>query len=222
MSVSDEPSALLNAGLARLGLPDPDSAREALSRYLDELERWNPRFGFVNARSRAELVVRHVLDSLAPWRHVRDETRGDGVLDVGSGAGFPGIPLAIVLPGVSFTLLERSAKKISFLKTCVTLLSLERVRVEQGAFASVKGVFDVVTFRAVAPLARFLADAPRAFSPSRVLVAYKGKLDRARSEVEELQSATGNLFHAEVIPVTVPFLDEERCVVILRHSLTNG
>ena len=217
-----EASELLEAGLAALGIPDRDSARETLSRYLDELERWNPRFGFVNAGSRAELVVKHVLDSLAAWRHVRDEAHGGGVLDVGSGAGFPGIPLSVVLPDISFTLLERSSRKVSFLKTCAALLRLEHARVVQGDFASVEGVFDVVTFRAVAPLGRLLADAPRRCPRFGVLIAYKGKLDRARGEIEELQRSAGDLFRAEAVPVAVPFLDEERCVIILRHSLTNG
>jgi len=222
MSFPDEPSVLLDEGLIRLGIPEPGPAHRLLGRYLDELEQWNPRFGFVKVRSRAELVVRHLLDSLSAWSQVRDQTGAGGVLDVGSGAGLPGIPLAIVLPGVSFTLLERSAKKVSFLKTCRTLLGLDHVTVAQGDFAAVKGVFDVVTFRAVAPLARLLADARRGGPSFRALIAYKGKLDRARQEIEDVRSSMGDLFRVELIPVTVPFLDEERCVVILRHSLTNG
>lgn len=222
MNAPEEPSALLDAGLAELGIPDRGCARETLSRYLDELERWNPRFGFVHAASRAQLVVRHVLDSLSAWRQVRDEARDGGVLDVGSGAGFPGIPLSVVLPDISFTLLERSSRKISFLKTCAALLPLEHARVVQGDFASVEGVFDAVTFRAVAPLGRLLADAPRTCPRFKVLIAYKGKLDRARREIEELERSAGDLFRARAVPLTVPFLDEERCVIILRRSLTNG
>ena len=102
-----------------------------------------------------ELIVKHVLDSLSAWRQVREEAREAGVLDVGSGAGLPGIPLAIALPDISFTLLERSAKKVSFLRTCKALLGLERARVIQGDLASASAsLFDVVTFRAVAPLSR--------------------------------------------------------------------
>jgi 16S rRNA (guanine527-N7)-methyltransferase len=217
-----DPAALLREGLGRLGVPGPEAAFGTLGLYLDELERWNPRFGFVKAASREGLVVKHVLDSLSAWRHVRDETRGGGVLDVGSGAGFPGIPLAIVLPGVSFTLLERSAKRASFLRNCRTLLGLRRLEVVQGDLASVKASFDVVTFRAVAPLSRFLASAVSGRPGFRTLLAYKGKADRAQREIEDVRRSTAGPFSAQVVPVTVPFLDEERCIVIFRNSLTNG
>jgi 16S rRNA (guanine527-N7)-methyltransferase len=206
-------------GLRQLDVAEPEKAEHLLDQYLDELERWNPRFGFVKAGSRRELVVKHVLDSLSAWKHVRDKGNGGAVLDVGSGAGLPGIPLAIALPGVSFTLLERSAKKVSFLRTCKALLGLARVQVIQGDLASAAAtLYEVVTFRAVAPLSRFLADAGQSGLRFHTLIAYKGRIERATGEVEEVRRSTGTLSRADVVSVTVPFLDEERCIVVLRTA----
>jgi len=208
---------VLGEGIARLEIPGRERVQRVLGLYLDELERWNPRFGFVKADTRKELIVKHVLDSLSAWRQVREEAREAGVLDVGSGAGLPGIPLAIALPDISFTLLERSAKKVSFLRTCKALLGLERTRVIQGDLASASASpFDVVTFRAVAPLSRFLADARAGGLAFRTVVAYKGRIERAHAEVEDVRRSAESPIAADVIPVAVPFLDEERCIVVLR------
>ncbi len=217
MSAHAAQADVLGEGIARLEIPGQERVRRTLGLYLDELERWNPRFGLVKADTRQELIVKHVLDSLSAWRQVREEAREAGVLDVGSGAGLPGIPLAIALPDISFTLLERSAKKVSFLRTCKALLGLERARVIQGDLASASAsLFDVVTFRAVAPLSRFLADARKGGLRFRAVVAYKGRIARANAEVEDVRRSAEALISAHVVPVAVPFLDEERCIVVLR------
>ena len=217
-----EPSELLRDGLRRLEVPEPETAARLLKKFLDELERWNPRFGFVKAANRQELIVKHVLDSLSAWRQVKGELRGGAVLDVGSGAGFPGIPLAIALPDVPVTLLERSAKKVSFLRTCKALLGLSSVQVilgdlEQAAAAATRP-FDVVTFRAVAPVSRLLDDFRQRGLRFRAIIAYKGRVERSNAEIDDVRRSTGDLFQASVVPVTVPFLEEERCLVILRAS----
>ena len=216
MNATADPTEMLREGLRQLAVPDAESTGVRLSQFLDELERWNPRFGFVKAASRGELIVKHVLDSLSAWKQLRDEALEGRVLDVGSGAGFPGIPLAIALAGISFTLLERSAKKVSFLRTCKALLGLARVEVVQGDLSSLHAPFDVVTFRAVAPLARFLEEAGPGGITFHSVVAYKGRIERARQEVVDVQRSTRDRFSVEVVPLTVPFLEEERCVVILR------
>jgi 16S rRNA (guanine527-N7)-methyltransferase len=208
---------MLQDGLAQLAVPEPQEAARLLEQYLDELERWNPRFGFVKADSRKELVVKHVLDSLSAWPQVREAAAGGAVLDVGSGAGFPGIPLAIALRE-PFSLLERSAKKVSFLRTCKALLGLTRVDVVPGDLAAAAATstagFSVVTFRAVAPLSRFLDDSRKSGLRFRTVVAYKGRIERAYDEIDDVRRSHDGL-RADVVPVTVPFLDEERCLVVL-------
>jgi 16S rRNA (guanine527-N7)-methyltransferase len=221
--------SLLQQGLAALGfgsaggqpggraveLRDAGETTDLLERYLAELDRWNARFGFVKATP-DELVVKHVLDSIAGAATVAGlcaEAAAGGVLDVGSGAGFPGIPLAIALPGVRFTLLERSGRKCAFLENCRALLGLANVTVQPADLSAATGVYDVITFRAVAPLDRFLADLARSKVAWRSIAAYKGRRDRIDAELTALGPAARG---AEVVRLAVPFVDEERHLVVLR------
>ena len=218
-------AALLREGLRELGIPGPDACLSRMEAYMTELERWNPRFGLVKYEDRAELVIKHVLDSLSAWRAVRDllAKGADGVLDVGSGAGFPGIPLAAALPDVSFTLLERMTRRASFLKTCCVLLGLSRVTVLAADLSALTGDFDVVTFRAVAPLSRFLEDIGRAPVRWGAVAAYKGRKERAEAEIDDVRRLAGATLRAEIVELHTPFLDEERCLAVITNGplLTN-
>jgi len=209
-------SALLRDGISLLGVPQPEQVQPLLERYIDELERCNPRFGLVNAADRVELVVKHVLDSLSAWPaiHAALPPRGGSVLDVGSGAGLPGIPLAVVMPHVSVTLLDRMARRVSFLKSCCALLGLPHLRAVQADVSEAEGAYDVVTFRAVAPLDRFLADLAAGGVQWRTIVAYKGREDRAREEIAAARAFVGPGVDLAVTPVRPPFLVEERCLLI--------
>jgi 16S rRNA (guanine527-N7)-methyltransferase len=226
-------SRLLREGLSLLEVPGAERAAVLFERYISELEKWNPRFGLVKA-SGEELVVKHVLDSISAWRVVSAlaaggrlhstaapaaaPAPGGTVLDVGSGAGFPGIPLAAVLPSLSFTLLERSSRRAAFLGNCALLLGLANVRVLESDLSGVSRggapAFDVLTLRAFAPLGRFLDDLARAGLRWGAIVAYKGKASRVREELEEIGPARAS--GAQVLPVSVPFLDEERHLVVIR------
>jgi 16S rRNA (guanine527-N7)-methyltransferase len=211
-----EPSELLSRGLQMLSVPEPGRVQAVMEKYLDELERCNPRFGLVKFENRGELVTRHVLDSLAAWRVVRDAAaqQTGGVLDVGSGAGFPGIPLAAALPAIPFTLLERMARRVSFLKTCAVLLGLPLLRVVQADFTKAEGDYDVVTLRAVAPFERFLHDIDQSAVRWRTAVAYKGRVERAREELNDVQRSSYAGLEMQIVPLEHPFLDEERCVIV--------
>jgi 16S rRNA (guanine527-N7)-methyltransferase len=228
---------MLREGLQELSVPYPERAAALLDSYVDELERWNPRFGFVKYESREDLVVKHVLDSLSAWTAVRDAVpagAAGSLIDVGSGAGLPGIPLAVVLPGWSVTLLERMARRAAFLRTCALLLRLSRVSVIQADFRDANGVFDVVTFRALAPLDRFLAESAGPAGASRtgpagasragrgprwrVMIAYKGRKERALEECERAAASLSSPPVYEIRPLRTPFLDEERCIVVLRKA----
>jgi 16S rRNA (guanine527-N7)-methyltransferase len=217
MKGSAGPLELLRDGLAQLAIPDPDRAHSLLAAFLQELERWNPRFGLVKHRGLKELVVKHVLDSLSAWTAVRGAVgspRGS-VLDVGSGAGFPGIPLAVVLPDAGFVLLERMTRRAAFLRTCGVLLGLKEIRVLECGLGEVRGSFDVVTFRAVAPLDRFLSDIEKSDVRWRTVISYKGRLERARREIEDAQSTRKGLYAMEARPLSTPFLEEERCMIVV-------
>ena len=211
-------SALLRQGLRELSVPESERAAAILDSYMDELERWNPRFGLVKYQDREELVVKHVLDSLSAWSIVRDAAPAGGTLvDVGSGAGLPGVPLAVVLPpSWSVTLLERMARRAAFLRTCALLLRLPKVSIVQADFADASGSFDVVTFRAFAPLDRFLAESRGRGPRWRTMIAYKGRKERAEEEVERARALLQAPLDAEVIALRTPFLDEDRCLVVMK------
>jgi 16S rRNA (guanine527-N7)-methyltransferase len=216
----NDASATLLSGLEQLAVPEAGRVLPLLEMYLDELERWNPRFGLVNYADRCELVVKHVLDSLSGWSTIRDalESPGGSVLDVGSGAGFPGIPLAAAMPDVPFILLERMARRVSFLKTCAVLLGLPLLRVVQADLADADGEFEVVTFRAVAPFGRFLHDIEKSGVQWRVTVAYKGREDRARQEIVDVRRSSEAFTDLRIVPVRPPFLSEERCLIVARRK----
>jgi 16S rRNA (guanine527-N7)-methyltransferase len=210
---------LLEEGLAQLEIPSTDTQLIKVQIFLEELERWNRRYGFV-ARGdashrrigRRQLIVRHILDSLAAWGTVKAFDRRRQIADVGSGAGFPGIPLAVFLPDSRFTLLEPSARKSAFLRNAAILADLQNVEVVETRLEDVGRRFDLVVFRAFSPLSRALAQLQRILEPNGAIVAYKGKLSRIE---EELAACGLDAKSLETVAVQVPFLKEERHLVII-------
>ena len=205
-------SGLLAQGLTSLALSFTRRQLEALETYRAELERWNRSYGFVKAGA-DELVVRHFLDSLAGLPRIAGLSPRRDLIDVGSGAGFPGIPLAIFMEDSSFVLLERSAKRAAFLRNVVLLLGLSNVRVEEKQLKEVQESFDLAIFRAFTPLWRELDGLRRVLRPGGHLVSYKGRREKI---LEELARARLPNEQVELLPLQVPFLEAERHLVILR------
>jgi 16S rRNA (guanine527-N7)-methyltransferase len=203
---------LLSEGLRRLGIDCPPARLQALERYRLEVERWNRRYGFVKASGR-DLVVRHFLDALAGLPLIARQPARRTVLDVGSGAGFPGLPLAVFLEDSQVALLERSRRKAAFLSNVVALLGLANVRVLERELRGLEERFELITFRAWSPLGRELPGLRRLLAPGGWVAAYKGRRERIDEELKEAALAS---WEAKVSPLEVPFLDEERHLVLLR------
>jgi 16S rRNA (guanine527-N7)-methyltransferase len=206
-------------GLEQLEIPFSAEQIIKVQIFLEELERWNRRYGLVSRRDakdrqldRRQLIVRHVLDSLAAWATVKALDQRRQVADVGSGAGFPGIPLAVFLPDSRFTLLEPSAKKAAFLRNAAILANLENVEVAEIRLQEVRRRFDLVVFRAFSPLPRVLTDLQRILEPNGAVIAYKGKRSRV---LEELAASGLDLQRLRIVAVRVPFLAEERHLVVV-------
>jgi 16S rRNA (guanine527-N7)-methyltransferase len=209
----------LREGLEQLEIPFSAEQIIKVQIFLEELERWNRRYGLVGRRDakdrqldRRQLIVRHVLDSLAAWATVKALDQRRQVADVGSGAGFPGIPLAVFLPDSRFTLLEPSAKKAAFLRNAAILANLENVEVAEIRLQEVRRRFDLVVFRAFSPLPRVLTDLQRILEPNGAVIAYKGKRSRV---LEELAASGLDLQRLRIVAVRVPFLAEERHLVVV-------
>lgn len=207
MGAEGELRELLVAGLEEIGLDADPKQVVLLLRYQAEIEMWNPRVGLVAASGR-ELLVRHILDSLAALPHLR-AGRGARFADLGSGAGLPGIPLACVLPDVHFTLVERSGRRCGFLQNAALTLGLQ-LRVIERDLTKLNERFDAVLFRALRPLSHeLLRQVSAAVKPRGAIYAYKGRRATVMKELE----AVGLLQKAEVIALKVPFLDEERHLI---------
>jgi len=249
---------LLSEGLERLCLGDATAAllvkprlaeiTGLLTGYMDEVERFNPIYGLVKTDgSREMLIVKHILDSLAPLGHIArflmfpgelPALSGKKAADAGSGAGLPGIPLAICLPQVQFTLIERMKRRAGFLRNVLAVLGygksgtsgtpgtsgasggLSRVTVEETELERASGGFDLVTFRALSPLEPEFAASLFRLLPADggIIAAYKGRHSTAEAELKNLapQGAPAERpCTTELIPLAVPFLDEERCLAVI-------
>lgn len=204
---------LLLAGLTELGLTGRPGLLDGLAAHAKAIETWNERLGLVSLQHPDDLVTKHLLDSVAPVALL--ERRGfASFTDLGSGAGFPGIPLALAFPQAKAVLIERMERRALFLETTLAELGRSDVEVLQRTFEEIKDRFDLVTFRAVAALEPALVKKlRRLLNPGGAIAAYKGRREVVDAELASLGSLAEG---AEIVPVTVPFLDEERHLVFLR------
>jgi 16S rRNA (guanine527-N7)-methyltransferase len=204
---------LLSQGLEALNLTDRPGLVAGLAAYQHEIETWNERLGLVSLKDDSDLVVKHLLDSLAPWSLLEGFGFGS-MADLGSGAGFPGIPLALTFPAARTVLVERMERRAGFLESTLVALRRPDVVVLQRTFEEVKDSFDLVTFRAFTPLeTKIVKKMRKILVPGGRIAAYKGRREVIDAELAGLGPLADG---AEVIPLKVPFLEEERHLVILK------
>jgi 16S rRNA (guanine527-N7)-methyltransferase len=199
---------LLAAGARELGIALTQSGSDALLKLVDELELGNAQFNLTAIRDRPGMLRKHLLDSLS----LQPYLRGNRVADVGTGAGFPGLPLAIVNPQRRFTLIEATGKKARFAERVALQLGCDNVQVVHGRAESYRPfeLFDTVTARALSSLADFAAYAGHLCAPGGRLLAMKGK----RPE-EEISALPKSFRVVAVHRLRVPGLDDERHLVEL-------
>jgi 16S rRNA (guanine527-N7)-methyltransferase len=207
------PQAALDRGLDELGLDLPAATRSKLLDYLALLGKWNRTYNLTAIRDPLNMVTHHLLDSLATLPHLG----GDGPLrlaDVGSGAGLPGIPLALACPSWRVTLNERSAKKAAFLRQAKLELILPNVDVHEGPVEQwqPRERFDCVISRAFAALSAFVSSCRHLLAPGGVLAAMKG----AWPEATSADALPHDARCADVRRLHVPLLDAERHLVLCR------
>jgi 16S rRNA (guanine527-N7)-methyltransferase len=206
---AQSPAEALHAGLLELAGQAPEPQQEAaLLSYLALLEHWNKAYNLTAIKDPKQMVTRHLLDSLsvAPW------IKGSQILDAGTGAGLPGIPLAITIPDLEVTLLDSSGKKIRFLNHVRRELGLHNITTVQERLESYSAEtrYDAIISRAFTNLASFARAARRlAAAPSRLL-AMKGRFPHS-----ELEDLPGWVRIDSVEKLEVPGLQEDRHLVIM-------
>jgi 16S rRNA (guanine527-N7)-methyltransferase len=199
----------LDAGLAALDLA-PALAGPLLA-YLALLDRWNRTYNLTAIRDPREMVAKHLLDSLAMHPFA-----GDGALaDLGTGAGLPGIPLAIADPGLQVTLVESNGKKARFLREAVRTLKLPNARVAEARIEALDmpGMFDAITARALATLPLILELGGHLLKPEGRLLAMKGAVP-----ADEIAALPPGWQVARIEPLQVPGLSAERHLVVVGRA----
>jgi 16S rRNA (guanine527-N7)-methyltransferase len=212
---ADGPPALgarLDTGLAALGVAADAGQRERLLALVALLARWNRAYNLTAVRDPAEMIPRHLLDSLAvlPW------VRRGPVLDVGTGAGLPGLPLAILRPELAFTLLDSNAKKLRFVRQAVLALGLDNVSVVQTRMEAYRpqANFATISARALAALAELCAVCAPLMAPGGRLLALKGRApEQELAAVVAAPPARVRPERITVHPLAVPMIDAARCLV---------
>ena len=199
----------LESGLAELGLPPTLASR--LLDYLALLDRWNKTYNLTAIRDPGEMLVKHLLDSLAMARFVD----GGTLADLGTGPGLPGIPLAMARPALQVALVESNGKKARFLREAVRSLGLGNARVLESRAEAVAepGAFDVVTARALDRLAGIIAVGGHLLAPGGRVLAMKGL--PGSDEIAELPLGWTV---AAVHPLHVPGLVGDRHLVEITRS----
>jgi 16S rRNA (guanine527-N7)-methyltransferase len=191
-----------------------------LWRYIEEIELFNHVYNMVGTNETGELITRHILDSLAPLGIISRLIDGGGIpqiADIGSGAGLPGIPLALALPKCEFTLIERMGRRAGFLWNAKAVLSLSNVTVEEGELEKTEGTFQLVTFRAFKPLEpKLLKSLFRVCEDGGLIAAYKGRCEKIEQEMSPLEKLPVAAYTWKAIPYNVPFLDDERHLLVIR------
>jgi len=197
-------------GSAHLGVTLTESDAGRLLRLLDELERWNRTYNLTAIRNRDDMLTHHLLDSVS----IHPDLEGTTVADVGTGAGFPGLPLAVLNPQRRFTLIDSNGKKIRFVQHAARELGLDNVAGLHGRVEVMKDhVFDTVVARAFAPLPELVANVAPLCGPQTRVLAMKGKWPQ--SEIDGLPAQWRQQGSREL---TVPGLNESRCVVVLSRG----
>jgi 16S rRNA (guanine527-N7)-methyltransferase len=213
--------AALQNGVAELGLNlNPGQITQLLD-YLALIQKWNKVYNLTAVRDPAEMLTHHLLDSLAVIRPLRQQLAGrqpvDGqgvrLLDVGSGAGLPGVVIAICCPDITVSCVDTVAKKATFIQQAALTLKLSNLKGLHARVENLDDRYDVVSSRAFASLADFTNWSRSALAPAGIWLAMKGK-----SPAEELVAlpAGVQVFHVEQL--AVPGLGAERCIVWMRLS----
>jgi 16S rRNA (guanine527-N7)-methyltransferase len=216
--MNGDAEAVLRAGLVALGLNLSDAQVRQLLDYQSLIGKWNKVYNLTAVRDPAEMLTHHLLDSLAAVAPLQKHLQGRGLaaaslLDVGSGAGLPGVVLAICCPNLAVTCVDTVGKKAAFIKQAALALGLGNLTGLHARVETIAQPFDVICSRAFASLVDFTSWSQAALAPGGVWMALKGK-----HPAEELAVLPPDVTVFHVEPLAVPGLDAERCMAWLQKA----
>ena len=201
-------SQLLHDGLAAMGSPLPADAQAQLLAYVRLLEKWNRTYNLTAVRAPEQMIPRHLLDSLAILPYLQ----GRRVLDMGTGAGLPGIPLAVAQPDLDFVLLDSNAKKTRFVTQACAELGLKNIEITQERVEKYRPArpFDTLVSRAFSTIADMLVASRHLYGPGGQVLAMKGVYPQ-----EELAAIPPGYAIRAAHALTIPGLQAARHVVVI-------
>ena len=198
---------------------------ELFKTYLMELKRWGSKTNITAIRDDLEIVIKHFVDSLSPLKYI---PQGSSLLDIGSGGGFPGIPLKIANPSLDVTLLDSTLKKVNFQKHLIRLLHLNNIKAVHGRaedkdmHGKIGSTFDVVISRAFSGLGKFLSIGEPYLKRDGLLIAMRGiEAKRELTDNEEILIHL-RLAVVDIVELNLPYLNEKRSLIMFsRHSASD-
>jgi 16S rRNA (guanine527-N7)-methyltransferase len=204
---------LLSKGLRQLNLAQPldDKQQSTLIKYVELLNKWNKTYNLTAVRKPEQMVTRHLLDSLSICPYLR----GKSILDVGTGAGLPGIPLAITYPERQFTLLDSNNKKTRFVTQAVSELGIKNITIVLSRVEEYKAtpLFDTIMSRAYSSIANMIAGTQQLLNDDGVFIAMKGIYP-----IAELDELPVDMELVENHQLYVPGLDGERHLLVIQKN----
>lgn len=213
------------AGIMEVAV-SPEKIRQ-FSIHARELIRWTRRTNLTSITDPAEVAVKHFLDSIAPANLIPPDAR---LLDIGSGGGFPGIPLKILNPSLPVTLIDAVRKKVSFLNHVIMMLQLKRIEAHHIRSEKIdRGCrFDVIVSRALSSLEDFVVQALPLLARGGLIIALKGRAAEAKKEYEQMLSSSDRILPPKVKDAlsvefqkyALPFTKEDRTLVLINYALT--
>lgn len=205
---------------AELSIDLSDSTVKMLAAHADELIKWNKVTNLTAITEPREVAIKHFIDSLAALKMV---SPGMTVLDIGSGGGFPGIPLKIAMPELSVTLVDAARKRVNFLKHVIRTLKLTKIEAHHGRGELLAGLklpadrFDVIICRAFTGLDKFVPMALPVLKEGGVILAMKGKeVDEELAALKTVQIEGGVTLDTEVTRYKLPVLESERSIFTIK------
>ncbi|KAF3981685.1 MAG: 16S rRNA (guanine(527)-N(7))-methyltransferase RsmG [Methylococcales symbiont of Hymedesmia sp. n. MRB-2018] len=203
---------VLQQGMQELAITVDDDKLQLLLAFIKLIEKWNKAYNLTAVRNRDEMARLHILDSLTVLHFIK----GSRVADIGTGAGLPGIPLAVFLPDIEFTLVDSNSKKTRFVQQAVLELQLKNVTVLHTRVEDIKleDNFSTVITRAFASLQDIMQLTQHLLNRNGVLLAMKGQQSQ-----QELATMT---VPYSIIPLNVPGVEGKRCLIQIERFVDNG